>query len=402
LEESQMTNQELMEKAAIVTGNMANAGLLNAEQSNKFIDYVIDETTMKNMVRVVRFRNSQRLIEKINVANRVAVPKAEATDPRVRRGVSTSKVTLEHHELMVPFEISDDVKDENIEGDSVEDHIIKMMATRLANNIEELYWDGNTLGPAALESDMVEGGSGTLYVRDNYLGLFQGWLKAAEAGHVLDALNGNVTKTLLSRALKEMPTKFRKNKAAMKFMMSPNHEQDYLDHVATRATMAGDAALADRGMVPSYGVGIVPVSLLQPEPGYVEDSVANTDGVTPTQLSFAPISDLVLTTQTLGDAPEAAYIEGTDYTVDAANGTWTRLGPGAIGAGATVKATYNTAGRILLTMPQNMIVAIGREVRIERARNIFKTVNEFAITVKVFCTFEETDAVVLVKNVANP
>jgi hypothetical protein len=395
-----MTNQELMEKAAIVTTNMANAGLLNAEQSNKFIDYVIDETTMKNMVRVVRFRNSQRLIEKINVANRVAVPKAEATDPRVRRGVTTSKVTLEHHELMVPFEISDNVKDENIESDSVEDHIIKMMATRLANNIEELYWDGNTTGPAALESDMVEGGSSSLYVKDNYLALFAGWLKAAESGHVLDAENGNITKTLLSRALKQMPTKFRKNKALLKFMMSPDHEQDYRESVSSRATGAGDDALAARGNVPSFGVDLIPVSLLQPEPTYAEDSVGNSDGTTATSLSFAPISDLVLTPQALGDAPTAPFVAGTDYTVDEANGTWTSLLAG-IGAGVTVKATYKTAGRILLTMPQNMIVAIGREVRIERARNIYKTVNEFAITVKVFCTFEETDAVVMVKNVAN-
>ena len=57
---------------------------------------------------------------------------------------------------------------------------------------------------------------------------------------------------------------------------------------------------------------------------------------------------------------------------------------------------------MLLTPPQNMIIAIGRDVRIEKQRNIFRGVDEFAITAKIYCTFEETDAAVLVQNIAVP
>lgn len=397
-----MTNKELMTKATITTDAMANAGLLNPEQANRFVDYVIDETTMQDTVRVVKFRNSQRLIEKINVANRVAVPKEEAADPGVRRGVSTSKVVLEHREIMVPFEIGDIVMDENIEQDAIEDHIIKMMATRLANNIEEAYWDGNTVGPAVIESELKEGGSSSLYVKDSYLALFDGWIKRAAAGNIVDAQNQPVSPNLFSRMLNAMPNKFKKNKSMLKFMASTDHEQAYRERVSSRATAKGDDMLAATGNVPAYGVEIVPVSLLNPTPQYVEDSVANSDGTTATALSYGPISSLVLAPTGLGNSPVAAYVQGVDYSVDETNGTWTRLGGGSIGAGATVKATYSRGGVILLTNPQNMIVCIGRDVRIERDRNIFKGVNEYAITVKIFCTFEETEAVVMAVNVANP
>lgn len=398
-----MTNQELIEKVTITTSNMADAGLLNAEQSDKFIDYVVDETSdvVKN-ARVVRFRAAQRLIEKLNVANRVAVPKAEAADPGIRRGVSSSKVTLEHHEIMVPFEVGDIVKEENIEGDDVEEHIIKMMATRLGNNIEELYWDGNTTGPAQTEEFMLEGGSASLYVLDSYLGMFNGWLKNADSGHVVDAANAAMSPALISRALNAMPNKFKKDKKSLKFMLSWDHEQAYRERVSTRATGAGDTALSSQGNVPAFGIELMPVSLLASEPMVVENTVANNDGTTATALSYAPISNLVITPTTLGSNPIAAYIEDTDYTVDEANGTWTRDGGGAIPSGGTVKCTYQTAGQMILTKPNNMIVAIGRDIRIERQRNIFKGVNEFAITAKIFCIFEETDAVVKVINIAVP
>ena len=185
-------------------------------------------------------------------------------------------------------------------------------------------------------------------------------------------------------------------------MLSWDHEQAYRESVSTRATGAGDNALSSQGNVPAFGVELMPISLLASEPLKVENAVNNTDGTTATALSFAPISDLVLTPTTLGSSPAAAYILGVDYSQDLANGTYTRLGGGAMVSGGTVKATYRAAGEMLLTMSNNMIVAIGRDIRIERQRNIFKGVNEFAITAKIFCIFEETDAVVKVKNIAVP
>jgi hypothetical protein len=134
----------------------------------------------------------------------------------------------------------------------------------------------------------------------------------------------------------------------------------------------------------------------------VEDSVANSDGSTATQLTNAPITNLVLTPQTLGNTETAKFILNTDYTQDLTAGTWTRLAGQAIGSSVTVKATYNAGGRMVLTDPRNMIVAIGLDITIERARNIHRRVTEWVITVAVDFQIEEDTAIVLVKNIADP
>ena len=397
-----LSNQELINKAVITTDAIAAQGKLNPIQSDTFLDFVFDESKLaKAGVRTVKFSSEQMLIEKINVADRVAVPAAEAADPGLRRGVTTSKITLEPKEIMVPFEVGDLIKEENIEGASLEEHIIQMMAKKLSNNIEQLYWFGNTLGPAVTEDFLKEGGSTSLYVKDSYLGLFDGLLKLAEGGHVLDALNGQLKPTLISKALRQLPTKFRIDKSQMKFMTSEDNELHFREGVSSRATMAGDSALMGDNNLKPFGIELSPFALLAPNPQFVEHVTVNSDGTTPTQLAHAPITDVVVTPTSLGSAPTAKFIITTDYSQDLANGTVTRLG-GAIGAGATVKVTYNTAGRSILTKPSNIVLAVGRDITIERDRNIYKRVNEFAIHAKIFATFEEVDAVTLVKNIQVP
>jgi hypothetical protein len=397
-----MTNQELIEKGIITAAALATNGKLNPKQSDRFLDMIIDESEMKGIARIERFSNEEMNLEKIGIGSRVALPKTEAVDPVVRRSVSTSKTPLKPVEIMVPFEIGDIFKEINIEGSNVEDHILQMFSRRLNNNLEELFWDGNATGPAILESNYVEGGSTTQYRLDGYLGLFDGWLKTAEAGHVVDNANAAITSTTFARALRAMPRKYKRNKNDLRWFVSTNHEAAYRESIAARLTAFGDAAVNGADNPRPFGVQLQPISLLSEEPQYVENSVANTDGTTATALSYAPISNLILTPSTLGATPVTPYVLGVDYTQSLPAGTWTRLGTGGIGSGATVKATYLSAGKFLLTPPKNCIIAIGRDIRLERQRDIFKGTDMFALTVKAYATFEETDAVVLVKNVAVP
>ena len=398
-----LSNEQLIEiaKAAITSGSIASSGKMNPQQADRFIDFVIDITQLKGMARVVRVRPEQLDIDKISVGARVAVAKGEGVDPGVRRGVSTSKISLTPKEIMVPFEIGDIFKEINLEQDQVEEHIVRMMATQFANDLEDLYINGNTLGPARLEGDLYGGGSSTLYIKDAYMGLTNGWLPRVTAGHVLDAENAPIGPNVLSRAINEMPDKFRRNRSMMRFFVSPDHEQAYRESVSSRMTQSGDAALNGQGNLTPFGIPLVPVPLLSSTPLVVENSVANTDGTTATALSYKPIvaGSLVLTATTLGSVPTAKYILNTDYSVDEANGTWTRLG-GAIGSGATVKATYQAKGQAILTHADNLVLAIGRDIRLERDRNIFKGMNEFALTVRVDVNIEEVDASVFVKNIA--
>lgn len=391
-----ISNEELVQKAVITADALAASGKLNPAQSDKFIDFVIDETVLKDNARVVRFRNESLDIDKIGIGKRVAVPKSEAVDPGVRRGVSTSKITLTPSEIMVPFEIGDTFREINIEGEDVEETIIRLMATQLANDLEELYVTGNELGPAVLQSEILEGGSTTQYIKDSYLALADGWQLLADGGNIVDAGGTNIGLSLFSKALRALPTKFRRNKGALRWFLSPDLWQLYLEKLSTRATTLGDAAAGGASHGP-FGIPAVPVPLWEFQPPVTEHITLT--GTTAVALKNAPVTDVVVTVNTLAGVPTTPYVESTDYTLDAAAGTIARLGGGSIGDPEVVKVTYKANPQLILTHQNNYVVGIGRDIRIEKDRDIFKGVNQYAITAKVDVQFEELEALVKVRNI---
>lgn len=388
---SSLTNEQLVEKAIITTDSIASSGKLNPAQSEKFINYVIQETVLKDQARIVKFRNEQLDIDKIGVGRRVAMPKAEAADPQQRRGIATSKISLIPKEIIVPFEISDNFREANIEGDDVEDTIIQMMARQLANDLEELYIGGDILGPAALQSDIIDGGDTTRYVKDNYLGLFDGWSKLADQGNLYDAGGAPIGLGVFGAMKRAMPTKFRRNTDDLRFYASPDLVQLYYEQLSARATALGDRVADGTGHRP-YGIQLVEVPRMPLSPTIVRHITLN--GTTPVALGYSSITNVVVTLATLGSTPASPFINVTDYVLDAALGTIARNGGGAIGNGATVKVTFRALPQLILTHRMNYIVGIGRDIRIERDRDIFKTTNQYAITCKASVQFEEASAIV--------
>jgi hypothetical protein len=391
-----MTNEELVRKAVITTDALASSGKLNPAQSDRFIDYVVDQSVLKNNARTVRFRNESLDIDKIGIGRRMALPKAEAQDPALRRGVTTSKVSLTPKEIIVPFEIGDVFKEINIEGDSIEDHIIQLMAKQLANDMEELFITGDTLGPARLESDLKEGGDTTRHIKDTYIALANGWSRLADSGHVVDANASNIGLSIFGQMLRNLPTKFRRNKNELRWFLSPDLWQLYIEKLATRATALGDSA-AGGGSVNPFGIQAVPLPLWDLNPIVVEHITLN--GTTAVALRYGPVTNLVVHDSALGATATTPYIVTTDYIVDTAAGTIARTGGGAISDGQVVKVTYNAGPQIILTHQMNFILGIGRDIRIEKDRDIYKGVNQYAITAKVAVQFEEVDAIVKAKDI---
>ncbi|MGD9749393.1 MAG: hypothetical protein AB7W59_00195 [Acidimicrobiia bacterium] len=391
-----ISNEELVQKAVITADAIAANGKLNPAQSDKFIDYVVEETILKDNARVVRFRNETLDIDKIGIGRRAAVPKSEAVDPGVRRGINTSKVSLTPKEVMVPFEIGDTFREINIEGDDVEDHIVRMFARQFGNDLEELYITGDKLGPAALQADVLDGGSSSQYIKDSYLALVDGWQKLADGANIVDGEGQNIGLGIFSKALRALPTKFRRNKNQLRWFLSPDLWQLYLEKLSTRATSLGDEAAGGANHGP-FGIQAVPVPLWDFTPPVVEHVVLT--GTTPVALRYSDIQDVVVTPNTLAGVPTTPFVETTDYVVDYAAGTIVRDGGGAIGSGATVKVTYKSPPQLILTHQNNFIVGIGRDIRIEKDRDIYKGANQYAMTAKVDVQFEELTAIVKVKNI---
>jgi len=389
-----MTNEELVQKAIITTADIASAGKLNDLQADVFIDFVIDVTELKGSVRVVRFRNESMAIDKIGVGQRVSVPKEEAKDPGLRRGVTTSKINLTPKEIMTPFEISDNFAELNIEGEAVEDTVVRLMATQTANDIEEVMVNGDVLGPARIEADLLNGGSTTQVIKDTFVALFDGWLRLLDAGNIYDGLGANISSKIFSSMIKKMPVKFRRTRRNLRFLMSLDMEQNWREKIASRATAGGDAAITSASAIPVFGVPMVPVPLLEPDPRVVQHLVFGAAPVT-VALRYNHIgTEMSIVLSTLGASPTTPYIENTDYTVDRTLGTVTNVAGQAMAAGGTYKVTYRSGSQIILCDFQNLILGIGRDIRIESDRDIYKGTNQFAITTKIAVQVEEVTATV--------
>jgi hypothetical protein len=394
------TNEELIQKGTIVADDLAAAGKLNPWQANRFIDYVFDETFLRNIARTVKFKPESAKIDKIGVGRRVAMAKKSATDPGKRRKVTTSAIELTPREIIVPFEIEDAFKEINIEGDNVEDHIIKMMATQSGNDVEEMSIRGDKVGEAALEGDLFDQGSTTRYIKDEFLALVDGWIRRADGGHIVDAAGTAIESSIFGDMIKALPHKFSRDRSKLKFYCSPTLEQEYREKVSTRLTATGDAALMSKLNLTPYGIELVPVPLWPDYPIIVEDITLTGTGPHNLRYNNLPTAgSFVVTTNTLGEVPEEAYAETTDYTINRTNGTISRVGGGTITDGQTVKVTYESGPQVILTHRQNLIVAISRDVRIEKDRNIFRTVNEYAITLKTDVNIEEVDALAKAVNI---
>lgn len=396
---SKLSNQELVQKGMITTDAIAASGKLNPEQADKFIDYVFDLTKLRSRVRTVKFKPDQLDIDKIGVGQRVALAKKEATDPGRRRGVQTSKVSLAPVEVMVPFEISDDFGEYNIEGEDVEDHVIKMMATQLGNDLEELGLDGDKLGPARIADDIYPGESTTQAINDTYMALLDGWLKKSRGGNVIDHDNVNINDKIFNDMINAMPEKYKRDKRNLRFFTSSTIEQNYRQVTSARSTNKGDDALSSQMNLTPYGIQLDPIPMFNTMPRVTQHVTLS--GTTAVQLLFKGIVSgmEVVTPSNLANTPVTPYVEGTDYDMDYVNGTIARNGGGSIGDGAEVKITYRTDAQMLLTEYRNLIFGLCRDIRIEKDRDIYKGVNQYAITVKVSTEIENLEALVFGKNI---
>lgn len=209
-----MSNENDMLQKALQTSTIGagGGGLLNAEQSNRFIDYMWDATVLGSQVRTIRMRSNTQDIDKINVGQRLVRLATEAVDDGVNAGATFSKISLTTKKLRLDWELSSESLEDNLEGDALEDHIARLMATQAGNDIEDVAINGDT----ALTTDPL-------------LKSFDGWRKRALAGaNVIDWAGQPVDRGVFNAALKKMPRKYMQRRNGLKFFAGSGLIQDYL------------------------------------------------------------------------------------------------------------------------------------------------------------------------------
>jgi hypothetical protein len=206
-------SNELLEKVIRTTEvGAGGGGLLNAEQADRFIDYMWDATVLGSQVRTIRMRSTEMDIDKVGVGERLMRVATEAVDDGVNAGAVFTKISLTTKKLRLDWELSTESLEDNLEGEALEDHIARLMATQAGNDIEDVAINGNT----ALTSDPL-------------MKAFDGWRKLALAGgHVVDHAGQPLNRAAANKALKAMPRKYMQRRNGLKFFTGSNLIQDYL------------------------------------------------------------------------------------------------------------------------------------------------------------------------------
>ena len=336
------SQEEILSKAnEVTTGVVGNdsGGLMKPAQSNRFLDFVIDQSVLMQNARVVRMRTPQMEIDKVSVGTRLLSKATEATDDGANAAVTFSKVSLSTVKLRLDWALSTESLEDNIEGASLEDHIAQMMARQTANDLDDLFINGNT-----------SSNNGLLKALD-------GFIKLAKAdGRVVDEAGNQVSRATYDRILRNMPTKYLQRRNELRFFSGSGNVQDTIyslgnPNSATEATAGA------------------------PSPGSVTGDVAFLQGAMrgnggPGSTGISPFGIPLLEVPLM---PETAT---GDYS------------------GAT-----GSHGHIELTFPNNRVIGIHRDITVYRQFKPKTDTIEYTQFMRVASNIENADSYVIGKNV---
>ena len=256
-------NEELIKRTDIAISDLtSNGGILNPEQANMFIDMIQETPTILNQARIVPMNSPTMKINRMGFGSRImrAAPQGvspyaedDGTNDRYlaaadRSAITTAQISLTTKEVMAEVHIPYEVLEDNIEGQSFEDHVMRLIAERSAEDFEE--W-------------MLEADTGSA---DDYLALNDGLLKTATS-NVLDNASAGISPDVFESALLAMPQKYLRNRSGLRNFIPVAEEIKYRANVAKRATGYGDSALQQDGTLVAYGVPVEGAPLMPASTG---------------------------------------------------------------------------------------------------------------------------------------
>lgn len=212
-------SEELIEKVIDRTMvNQAGGGILSPAQSDRFIDYMWDETSLLPTTRTRRMRAPVEEIDRIGVARKLVRVATEAVDDGVNAGVAFGKISITTTKLRLDWEISTETLEDNIEGTDFEDHVARLMSAQAGNDLEDVAINGDTASS------------------DQLYKAFDGFKKLALAGgHVVSAGGAAVDRVAFHNAIKAMPRMYKQRRAALRFWAASGIIQDFI-YTATQTS----------------------------------------------------------------------------------------------------------------------------------------------------------------------
>jgi hypothetical protein len=417
-----ITNKKLLNKKEFIKGSVFPANIdFTPEEADRFIDYIVDESVLKNNARIVRMDRPEKLVRTLGMEGKILHPASTFSSLNYMKDTVHHKDTLSVKKARGCVVIYDDDIEDNIEGDAFVDHLMKMIASGIANNLEEAYYVG------------VAPPSGTSPLDLN--GLWDGWRHrmltyendVTGKAHILDGRsdfthndgyiveqNGSAPydwEFKFAKMLKQMPSKYKKLQGGLanfRFFLNDQLVQDYIDSLAARSTILGDNAILGKGplqygTVPLVSCPLLPTDLPYFEGGSVGDSTVAADAAKGSKtLEVASGTDF--------DSDDWIWIHKTDLEyksevvqIDSVAGTTLTLKTALkwdhdLSDAEEVQEVVLNGTDAFLTHRDNLVIGIKREMKMESQREAADEATYFFYSLRSDLLLGNPDAVVFTKN----
>lgn len=339
--------QKVVDTTLVAGGS---GGLLNADQSNAFIDYMWDATTLGKTVRQIRMNSNTRDIDKMDLGTRITRHASEGVDDSVNAVPTFSKIQVTTEKIRLDWELTKETLEDSIEGPNFEDHLARLMATQLGNDLEDLAMNGDT-ATASSDPDYA------------FLKTFDGYHTLATTGGratVIDNSGGYVDRDVFNNLFKTLPRKYKARRDQLRFWTSSGLVQDYYYYLGTRTEESG-------------------IAETQLHPGNPAVEPAGSPGATAFRPFGIPLVEIPLQLE--------------DLTGDYATGDAVDDGDGA------ADPTQDYHGYVELTHPNNRIWAVKREVEVYREFKPKKDAIEYTVYTRQGVQIDNEEAYIHCKNV---
>ena len=335
---------------------------LSPEEADRFIDYIVDQSVLKNNARIVKMSKETKNIRALGLgSSRFLHPAETFSTSDYKKEFSSQLIQLVSKKVRGCVVIYDDDLEDNLEGNAFKDHIMRMITAQIANELEEAFYIGDTAGLSGFaNTDIRSLWDGWRYILDNsqvgepYYNSVTGGCNILDASNTLGThfqMAGKIAMVdnaapynwefKFHKMIEVLPTQYKRTGFNnLRFFCNDLVLQNYLEALTARSTVLGDNAILSGGIATYEGIPIVPCPMM------------------PTTL--------------------------------AVHGTY------------TTKEKYSTTGTyadVILTHKDNFIVGIQRSIKLEPQREAADEATYFFYSMRADLAVENVNACVLLKRV---
>ena len=435
------TNKALLNKKNFMKAMKALPDItLQPEEASQFIDYVVDESFWKDNARIVKMEKVEKNLRYLGfkTGTRFLKPAAKFASSDYLKEFAHGKVVLTAKKLRGAVVVYDDDLEEGIEGQAFADHLMKIIAKKVANEIDEASYSSH---PGFADTDirsLFKGFRHRLLVGQTKTGTLPGAATILDAsltlsGHENDFQKaGKIAERLFdasgnyigdwefkfARMLAVLPAKYKlvglKN---LRFFCNDVVPNDYAEALANRATILGDKALLGEQDLPYRTVPVASVPLMPTTYEVVEGTLNGQEDyeLTGTLHNITAVSYSAKTFGITGDFT-AEFPAGLKIIVSGStgnDGVYTVVSASYADPTTTItvsetppdtddtkdgKLGGNVCADVILTPKNNLIIGIQKELTLESKRAPEDQAQYVFYNLKADIAVENPEAAVILVN----